>query len=473
LTAAARSPERTVNFRVGKASVAIAAADVAEIVRRPEMIRVPHGPSRLVGLANLRGRATLIFSLAGLLGQPHREDEAWAVVLNGNPALGLLADSVESMSDAADVTPGTLDVTVAGEHRSVSLTDLLAGQAAALPAGSAIRSADLPQAADMQRDEKRIGLLSFTLAGQNYALPLADIVEVAPLPARVKAGRGASLGRVTIRGRKVALISLRVLLGLGDAAVGGQERVIVVDLDGERTGLVVDGARAILRAPETSVGAAPALLNRESDAARIQSVVRMPDGRGVASVLTVASLFHGDVKETEDTAASPPERAAAAEDTHRFVIFRIGGEDYGYPIEAIGEIVRQPESMSRVPGAPDYVAGAVNLRGTVVPILDQRRRFGAAPADADRDGRILVVDVGGVRTGLLVDRVAAIREIPAGQIGAAPELSAGSRRLFDRVITAQQDEHMILVVDPDTLLSRAELDQLAAINADAAEAAHP
>jgi len=78
-----------------------------------------------------------------------------------------------------------------------------------------------------------------------------------------------------------------------------------------------------------------------------------------------------------------------------------------------------------------------------------------------------------VRTGLLVDRVAAIREIPAGQIGAAPELSAGSRRLFDRVITAQQDEHMILVVDPDTLLSRAELDQLAAISADAAEAAHP
>ena len=58
MTAATTSPERTIHLRVGEASVTLAAGDVTEIVRRPLMIRVPHGPSRLIGLANLRGKAT-------------------------------------------------------------------------------------------------------------------------------------------------------------------------------------------------------------------------------------------------------------------------------------------------------------------------------------------------------------------------------------------------------------------------------
>ena len=357
------------------------------------------------------------------------------------------------------------------ERRTIALDDLLAGQAAALRARSTAQFPDMPEIAAVRHEGATIGLLSFILAGQRYAMPLSDIVEVAPLPPRVKVGRDGALGRTTIRGRRVELTSLAGLVGVSNTAVAGDERVIVIERDGKRIGLVADGARTILRAPETSVGAPPALLNREGDAARIHSVVRMPDGRGVVSVLTVESLFGGGGEYAEVTAAH--EAGPAAGDTNRFVIFRVGNEDYGYPIEAIAEIVRPPEAMTRVPGAPDYVAGAVNLRGNVVPILDQRRRFGAVLEDIDRDGRILVVDIGGVRTGLLVDGVADIREVGSGQIGAAPELSGSSRRLFDRVITTRREEHMILIVDPDTLLSRAELDQLAGISGAAGETARP
>jgi len=471
LTVPIGASERTVRFQVGSATAALAAADVREIVRRPRMIRVPHGPSQLVGLANLRGTATPLFSLAGLLSRADGGDGAWVIVLNRSPVLGLLVDRVESIADGAEATQGTMTVSDGNGRRAVTLTDLLDGQAVMLQARSATQFSDLPEIAAERHEGATIGLLSFTLGGQRYALPLSDIVEVASLPSRMKAGRDGSLGKATIRGRRTALVPLGKLLGVSDGTIAGNERVIVVDRGGERIGLVVDGARAILRAPESAVSAPPALLNREDDATRIHAVVRLADGRGVVSVLTVGSLFGGDAAYTATATARDGE--AAAEDTHRFVIFRIGDEDYGYPIEAIAEIVRPPETLTRVPGAPDYIAGAVNLRGAVVPILDQRQRFGAAPASADRDDRVLVVDIAGVRTGLLVDGVADIRQVAAGRIGAAPELSGGAQRLFDRVITAaRQEEHMILVVDPDTLLSRAELDQLAVFSGTAAETAH-
>ena len=462
MSAAATPAGRSVRFRVAGTTVAVAAADVSEVVRRPRMIRMPHGPSRLVGLANLRGAATPIFSLAGLLDRPETSEAAWAILLNRSPALGLLVDRVDSVSDGDTTAPGFMTI---DDGRSIALADLLAGQVAALQARSA---AQLPDIGDVvparSADTTTVGLLSFTLAGQNYALPLADIVAVAPLPPRVRKGRGASLGKATIRDRKVELVSLQVLLGLGDAAFTGNARVIVVEVDGKGVGLVVDGARVILRASDTAIAAPPALLNRESDSARIQSVLRLPDGRGVASVLTVESLFHGGGEDTRETAAVLPKTESVVEGTSRFVIFRIGGEEYAYPIEKIGEIVRAPDSMTRVPGAPDYIAGALNLRGAVVPVLDQRRRFGAAQAGTGRDARILVVDVDGTRTGLLVDGIADIRQVAAGKIGTAPELPDGASRLFDRVITPQRDEQMILVVDPAMLLSRSELEQLAVIS---------
>lgn len=453
-------------------AVALAAADVAELVRRPNLVRVPRGPSQLAGLANLRGVATPVFSLAGLLGRSV-DRGGWVVVLNREPILGLLVDHVNSVSDGDEAQTGTITIVREGEQRQVALADLLGRQADAHRPRSASHRADLPEIAAARHEGANIGLLAFMLGGQNYALPLTDIVEVAPLPARVKARRGASLGQTTLRGAKVELVSLGALLGLGDAAATREQRVVVVELDGRLIGLVVEGARAILRVPETAIGTPPALLNRESDAARIQSVLRLPDGRGVVSVLTVDSLFRGGARHSGEQAAALPETETAGEAGRRFVIFKVGEEDYGYPIEGIGEITRLPRTLMRVPGAPSYVTGAVNLRGKVVPILDQRRRFGIPGRRAGGDGRILVVDIAGIRTGLLVDSIAGIRQVGEGMIGKAPELSGEYGGLFDRVITAQQEENMILVVNPHMLLNRAELDQLAQISADAAETANP
>ena len=78
--------------------------------------------------------------------------------------------------------------------------------------------------------------------------------------------------------------------------------------------------------------------------------------------------------------ASAQATAAVAEsdDEEQFVVFRLMNEEYGVPISSVQEIVRVPEELTRVPKTPDFVEGVVNLRGVVLPVIDQRRREDAS-----------------------------------------------------------------------------------------------
>ena len=78
----------------------------------------------------------------------------------------------------------------------------------------------------------------------------------------------------------------------------------------------------------------------------------------------------------------------------QFIVFRLGDQEYGLPIAAVDEIARPPEHITRLPKAPAFIDGVMNLRGTVVPIVDLRRRFELASTEPAGSRRILVVAVG-------------------------------------------------------------------------------
>jgi purine-binding chemotaxis protein CheW len=458
LTATDRSNWRVVHCAVASATVSLAAADILEVTRPPKMTRIPLGPVALSGLAKLRGVATPVFDLAELLGKSQDGDKAWLVLLNTTPAYGLLVDRITSMSDEKQIQPGTLHIADGDSIRSLELSELFVGQSVSAGPLAIPELPDLPRTA--AADEAMISLLAFTVAGQQYALKLSEIVEVVALPRDIEGQT-----TLTVRDTEVQLVSLSTLLGLEDAVGSGWKRLIVINVDGQRMGLVVDGARSILRAPETKIGAAPFLLNRESDAARIHSVLRLPDGRGVVSVLTIDSLFRPEAIHSQAT-TEVAGASTVSDNTSQFVIFRIGEDRYGYPLDAITEIGRRPEKITPVPGAPAYIVGVINLRGNVVPVVDQGQRFGVSNA-AHGSSRIIFSDIQGVPCGFLVDSVERIRRVAVHEIDAAPELTGSSRGFFDRVIVGDEGEQMILVVDPKGLLDPVELQGLAAVSGSA------
>lgn len=145
----------------------------------------------------------------------------------------------------------------------------------------------------------------------------------------------------------------------------------------------------------------------------------------------------------------------------QFIIFRLENQDYGVPIVAVSEIARPPEHVTRLPKAPAFIEGVVNLRGSVVPIVDLRRRFDLSGTEQSGSRRILILSIGGVIAGFLVDGVSEIMKVPIDAIRSAPELSPEQMRLISRVANIEADGRLILLVDPGQLLDQVEADVLA------------
>jgi purine-binding chemotaxis protein CheW len=179
------------------------------------------------------------------------------------------------------------------------------------------------------------------------------------------------------------------------------------------------------------------------------------------SVLSPDRLFRHDVV-TDAVAEGERAREAdmagerqAATDEQQFIVFRLDREEYAVPIDAVDEVTRRPEALTRVPKAPEFIEGVMNLRGDVIPVVDQRRRFDLpAAASTDRQ-RVIVITFDGLRAGFLVDSASELVKIPGSAIGPAPELSDEQVRLISRV--ANLGDRMILIVDAPELLDRREL----------------
>ncbi len=102
------------------------------------------------------------------------------------------------------------------------------------------------------------------------------------------------------------------------------------------------------------------------------------------------------------------------------VAFQLEGETYGVEIDKVQEIIRAAE-ITAVPGAPAHVRGVINLRGKIIPVVDLRVRFSMPASAASDEQRIIVVEPGKKRLGMLVDSVSHVIRLPSAAIEDIPE----------------------------------------------------
>ena len=487
--------QHLVVFRIADEALGFRLDHVGEIVRLPGLAHMPLAPRSLLGLANLRGAVLPIVSLRRLLDLPDAPpDEATRVIVTDHgAAVGFVVDRIDDLlaiaanqvekddAGAGSIDPQLLDGVVKGAEGDSSikilnpqrlLRDEFARLGISGPRGvtpSAIpAAASAPAAAEPQQ---QVSLVSFDLGGQEYALPLDRVREIIPLPdqvSEVPRSETAVLGVVTLRDRLLPLVSLRALLGLpSDDQREGRGKVVVLSMGSGAVGMVADRTREIIRIDPGLIDPAPALLTRGEGDAEIISICRLDHGRRLVAVLSPDRLFRSDlvrrVLSEQGSASDDLERQTDhdAMADEQFVIFRLGDQEYGLPIGAVDEIARPPDQISRLPKAPAFIDGVMNLRGSVVPIVDLRRRFELASKEPGSARRILVLAVGGGKTGFMVDGVSEVMRVPLDAIRPAPELSSEQMRLISRVANLEAEGRMILLVDPAQLLDRLEADVLA------------
>ncbi len=150
------------------------------------------------------------------------------------------------------------------------------------------------------------------------------------------------------------------------------------------------------------------------------------------------------------------------EGTNQYLTFILGGEEYAVDILKVREI-RGWESVTNIPNTPDYVLGVINLRGTVVPIIDLRRRFALDKADFGPTTVVIVTKVehnGKDRTvGMVVDAVSEVYNIDEKLISAAPDIGGAISIDFIKGL-ATFDEKMLIILEIDELVNTGVLQDI-------------
>ncbi|MCA9512671.1 MAG: chemotaxis protein CheW [Myxococcota bacterium] len=141
----------------------------------------------------------------------------------------------------------------------------------------------------------------------------------------------------------------------------------------------------------------------------------------------------------------PPDDVALRE---QFLTFEIAGETYGVALSSVDEIIGF-QRMTVVPDAAGAVVGVINLRGTVVPVVDVRRRFGMEAREVDERTCIIVVHVRDESIGLLVDTVSEVVDAPAAAIEKAPRSAAdpSATSMIRGLVRVEDDVKILLDVE--------------------------
>ncbi len=143
----------------------------------------------------------------------------------------------------------------------------------------------------------------------------------------------------------------------------------------------------------------------------------------------------------------------------KYLTFFLADEEYGLEILKVSEIIGlQP--ITRVPRMPDFVRGVINLRGKVIPIMDLRRKFDME-TDGMQDSCIIVVQMRGIQTGIVVDRVSEVVAVAEAEIEDAPSFGAGIHTEFLLGI-AKSGGRVKLLLDIDRVLRTSEIEALEA-----------
>ncbi|MBI4516362.1 MAG: chemotaxis protein CheW [Deltaproteobacteria bacterium] len=146
------------------------------------------------------------------------------------------------------------------------------------------------------------------------------------------------------------------------------------------------------------------------------------------------------------------ELAVTASQTVQYLTFGLAEQEYGISILQVQEI-KGPSAITPIPNTPAHVGGVMNLRGTIIPVINLRQKFGLPPVAVSPFTVIIVVSVGVRVMGLLVDAVSDVLSVDPGEVQPPPEVAGAGRASFvaGMIIAGEQ---LVTLLDIERLLDR-------------------
>lgn len=146
-------------------------------------------------------------------------------------------------------------------------------------------------------------------------------------------------------------------------------------------------------------------------------------------------------------------------ETVQVIVFKLGEERYGVDISQVREIIR-PTQITKIPNAPDFVEGVINLRGQITTIVNLRKRFGLPPKQIDNDTRIIVVEYNNAVIGMMVDTVNEVKYLSQKDIEPLPSIITSREEAKFLKGVGKLPDGLLILIDLNKVLNEGEVERL-------------
>ncbi|MET3942808.1 purine-binding chemotaxis protein CheW [Paenibacillus sp. PvP094] len=146
----------------------------------------------------------------------------------------------------------------------------------------------------------------------------------------------------------------------------------------------------------------------------------------------------------------------------KVIVFKLGSEEYGIEVDKVQTIERMMP-ITRVPKTFSFVKGVINLRGVVIPVIDLRGRFSLPETEYTDQTRIVIVAVGDMQVGFIVDAANDVIDIKSSAIDSPPEVVGGVKARYLRGVAKLENERLLIMLNLHEVLNKSEVVQLESV----------
>ncbi|MFC1670921.1 chemotaxis protein CheW [Spirochaetota bacterium] len=318
--------------------------------------------------------------------------------------------------------------------------------------------------------------LTFTCRNELFSVYLDRIKEVVEFEriTSIPLTPDILLGVMNLRGKLMPVIDLSYRLFSEKSEVKKSNRIIIFDLkhkdEALEIGMLVDSVENVVNILDDDISPNPefgssvnpefisniASINNEFIVmVNIENILNVEEiSRIVGKDYEGITYFSTDTEIDEDLGLKDKVEEVEIEE-NEFVTLKIGNEVYAIEMERLSEIMGLSQ-MTHVPNALPFMKGVVNLRGTIIPIVDLRSRCNLPEKEPDKKTSILIIDVAGVLIGTIVDSVSNVTRIPANSMQHPPHYTAQIEKDFIKGM-AELDDKIIIIIDVDKILTPKEI----------------
>jgi purine-binding chemotaxis protein CheW len=481
-----------VTFNLGDESFGVDIMNVQEIIRTPNITKVPRSPAYVDGVTNLRGHILPVIDTRTkfTMEKINMDGSTRVIVIDVNGrTVGLNVDSVSevlrveskgiepapaSIANGIDSSFITGVVKINNGQKLVMILDVanlcsIAEDLSAERQGTHASRTGVDTTGAGAIEELQI--VSFLLGDEEFALEIEKVKEIIRFPDIVKVPNVPNYikGIISLRDTLMPIVDLRTKLDAGQDHITDSTRVVVADIDGTLMGLTVDRVYEVLRVPVSSIFPPPQVIVSDSGE-KITGIVRLDNGKRIIMLMDLQDIISSQILDEIAKQDGGPEEELSDNgffmeqlDEEQMVVFRLADEQFGVRINQVQEITKLSK-ITKVPRAPRYVEGVVNLRGDVIPVIDLRKRFELEGKEYNQFTRIIVSDLNKKKVGIIVDEVLEVLRVSRRYMEGAPDIvqDQNIQRFLEGI--ANLSERMIMMLNLENILQANEWQKLAGIS---------